>query len=498
MATVLKEYQIKRPVGGGDVATSNRRVFAMRNKNMNFEDFRKANEEIKRYVHFDNRVSLKDDGVWKYITDPNQIQTHAFYPFITFEKNCMKYSHINNELKDKKRPISYSAHIDRCIYQYYAYLINEKYNIRAESDGINKCAVAYRNNLHKNNVDFAHSVFEFIMKNDDCYIIVGDFKSFFDSLDHSYLKERLCDLLGCTQLSKDYYAVFKSITKYSNCMLEDILAYFRLKNRRKTLQKLNTKERIMTIEEFHEFKSRRFTKNGEWHYAVQKNKIKGIPQGSAISAVLANVYMLAFDYNMNNYINKLKGLYMRYSDDFIVVIPGHDDDEFMHQKHIVDRMINEIPNLILEGNKTQIFSFSQGVLTNVSRQFAVGGEGLNTTLDYLGFSFDGIKVKIRDKTTTKYYYRMHRKVNTVGRWLYKHKRLETSSLYKLYSDSKSKKEKKPQNTDKKCKRKKFEGNFISYTKRARKIMGEDAWGDKCELRHLTKLRRRLTKVTKSK
>ncbi len=465
---------------------------------MNFEDFRKTNEEIKKYAHFDNRVSLKSDTVWKYITNPNQIKGHDFYPFITFEKNCSKYSHANNKLKDKKRPLSYSAHIDRCIYQYYAYLINEKYNIRAKADGINECAVAYRNNLHKNNVDFAYSVFDFIMKNNECYIIVGDFKSFFDSLDHQYLKERLCDLLDCAQLPNDYYAVFKSITKYSYCMLEDILSYFRLKNRRKTLRKLNSKERIMTIEQFHEFKARRFAKDGKWHYAVQKNKVKGIPQGSAISAVLANVYMLKFDYDMNNYINKLKGLYMRYSDDFIAVIPGHNNDIFMHRKYIVDRIIYEIPNLILEGKKTQIFSYSQGNLTNVSHQFAVGGEDLNQMLDYLGFTFDGTTVKIRDKTTTKYYYRMHRKVNTVGRWLYKHKRMETNSLYRLYSDSKSKKEKKQESIDRIFKFKKFEGNFITYIKRVRKTMGKDIFIDKCESRHMTKIRRRLTKVTKSK
>ncbi|MBQ1613466.1 MAG: hypothetical protein II089_02315 [Selenomonas sp.] len=106
-----------------------------------------------------------------------------------------------------------------------------------------------------------------------------------------------------------------------------------------------------------------------------KNKVKGIPQGSANSAVLANVYMLKY---------------------------------------------------------------------------------------YLGFSFDGTKVKIRDKTMTKYYYRMHRKVNTVGRWLYKHKRMETNSLYRLYSDSRSKKEKKQENIDRKCKFRKYEGNFITY------------------------------------
>ena len=171
---------------------------------------------------------------------------------------------------------------------------------------------------------------------------------------------------------------------------------------------------------------------------------------------------------------------------------------FIHQKDVIVRMISKIPNLVLEGKKTQIFSFSQGILKNVSLRFEVGGESLNKMLDYLGFSFDGTKVKIRDKTITKYYYRMHRKVNTVGHWRYKYRRMETDSLYKLYSDSKSKKEKKKDNTVQKRKCKKLNGNFISYIKRARKVMGKDFFTDKCESRHLTKIRRRLTKITKPK
>ena len=34
-------------------------------------------------------------------------------------------------------------------------------------------------------------------------------------------------------------------------------------------------------------------------------------------------------------------------------------------------------------------------------------------MEYLGFAFDGIDITIRDKTTSKYYYRMYRKVDDI-------------------------------------------------------------------------------------
>ncbi|OAB33137.1 hypothetical protein PMSD_15605 [Paenibacillus macquariensis subsp. defensor] len=55
----------------------------------------------------------------------------------------------------------------------------------------------------------------------------------------------------------------------------------------------------------------------------------GVPQGSAISAVLSNIYMLDFDKIVNDNVTEKNGLYMRYSDDFIVILPKDNLDIFV-------------------------------------------------------------------------------------------------------------------------------------------------------------------------
>lgn len=54
--------------------------------------------------------------------------------------------------------------------------------------------------------------------------MIGDFTNFFDNLDHLYLKQQLCQLLGVCQLPDDYYAVYKSVTKYCKWDLNGIAA----------------------------------------------------------------------------------------------------------------------------------------------------------------------------------------------------------------------------------------------------------------------------------
>ena len=95
----------------------------------------------KPYAHFDWRTDIGQQR--EYIADLDKVAKHSFYPFIHYEKRTIKYSKKKGR-KEKVRDICYAAHIDRCIYQYYSFLLNALYNERVRKDGTSAAAVAYR------------------------------------------------------------------------------------------------------------------------------------------------------------------------------------------------------------------------------------------------------------------------------------------------------------------------------------------------------------------
>ena len=107
----------------------------------------------RSYAHFDFRTDLSKCS--DYITSPEKVATHAFYPFIHYTIEFEKYSKDKGK-KIKKREICYASHIDRCIYQYYNHLLDEMYIKRVHEINISDSVVAYRSDLKKNNIHFSH------------------------------------------------------------------------------------------------------------------------------------------------------------------------------------------------------------------------------------------------------------------------------------------------------------------------------------------------------
>lgn len=133
-------------------------------------DFVKHHNDTKSYAHFDLRVSLSMPSIRKYVMDPTKIVTHSFYPFIHFVKKNSRYG---KKGPKKPRELYYCSHLDRCVYQRYAFLLNYQYNIWACQNNINDVAIAYRDNLGKNNIDFAKDAFDAIRRFSQCFILVG-------------------------------------------------------------------------------------------------------------------------------------------------------------------------------------------------------------------------------------------------------------------------------------------------------------------------------------
>lgn len=379
-------------------------------------DFVKHHNDTKPYAHFDLRVSLSMPSIRKYVMDRTKIVTHSFYPFIHFEKKNSRYG---KKGPKKPRELYYCSHLDRCVYQRYAFLLNYQYNIWACENNIDDVAIAYRDKLGKNNIDFAKDAFDAIRSFPQCFILVGDFTNFFDNLEHQYLKKMMCEVLGVERLPQDYFSVFKNITRFSSWDWKDIVkAAGENIAERGVRKKINSKETVLTKEQFQKNKK-----------DIKKNiSGVGVPQGSPISAVLSNIYMIKFDKDIKRYVTSKGGIYMRYSDDFIIVLPYERDAEIADFTSYIFSYVESMKGLIdLQKEKTSCYTYKDEVIYEGDQP---------SSINYLGFLFDGKNIRIRPRAITKYYYRMRRKANTIGRsnWTSsKGRRISAKELYSIYS-----------------------------------------------------------------
>lgn len=417
----------------------------------------------KQYSHFDVRTDISKCR--DYISNPSNVVSHSFYPFIHYEKKMVKYNKANGK-KPKKRDICYASHIDRCIFQLYSHILNDLYNERVKVDGIASVAVAYRTDLKESNIQFAKRAFDFMRSHSDCYVMIGDFTGFFDNLDHRYLKEQWCSLLSKSKLPDDHYAIFKNITRYSKWELTDLLQLNGFEDTVGGRKSLNSLPRVLTHKQYTQNRS---------HIYKNPNSY-GIPQGSPISALLANVYMLEIDKQINDLVISLGGMYMRYSDDFIVLLPDLSQSQAFDVLSYIRKKLNNTPGLTLEPDKTQYFSYSAPVLTNCGTAFHANADCQKRFINFLGFTFDGEKVSIRAKTTSKYYYRMYRKAKNIAvhdGYTPDGKRISGKNLYKRYSSRGA--YGKP-------------GNYFTYVNRAKSVFGDTENVDRDTKRHMQKIR----------
>lgn len=437
-----------------------------------FHDKRNIEKSFKPYLHFDIPTDIQKSK--KHIEDPKWVSEHGFYPFIQFEKKLDRYSKDKDEVIHKTRLISYASHLDSCIFQYYGFLLNEKYNDYAERKQISESVVAYRTNFKgKSNISFAHDAFSFIKDCGDCYVFIGDFTDFFGSLNHSYLKQRLCDVLGLEYLPDDWYAVFKNITRFSWIDFEDILDFYKVSNK-KDLDKLDLKK----YDSPKEFRKQNFK--------IKSNKVvgKGIPQGSSMSGVLANVYMTEIDVKILKTVTKNSGKYIRYSDDFIIIIPkGKVDENYELFRSIASIFNDKNVNLELKDEKKQFFLVENQKVEDLTNQFAAVKAKKKGQISFLGFSFDGKSISLRSKTENRFYRKLRKKAKNLSNQRHQEKRRSEKEIYELYSIR----------GDYSKKGDHHKGNFLTYARRAENIFQDEPNIQRIRNRNLAKVRKFINK-----
>lgn len=409
--------------------------------------------KLKRYPHLGNQISPKGykDIIAK-ITNENFISTHSFAPFIHRIKKTKKYRKEykdgiiqNNGLRKKSikpRDLYYATHIDSLIYSYYSHLLTKNYDIILKKENISNSVTAYRkipkepnSKSGKCNIDFANDIFDYIKQksktNKNQVVIAFDIKGFFDNLNHKKLKEKWCKVINKSTLPKHHYQVYKNITKFSYINESELFTHLNgelIIERYTDSSRLTKEYKKKNIKNLKYSKSQRvisFCNKKNDLYAVRKagliksnkyiynNGIKtdrkvGIPQGSPISATLANIYMLDFDIKMCKEISDLDGIYSRYSDDMIVVC------DVKYKDVIIDKLtkaIKTICELEIQKKKTQIFHFVNNNSKLVCYQEFKNHSTINRNLEYLGFQFDGENITIKNSSISAYYGKMTRNVN---------------------------------------------------------------------------------------
>lgn len=394
----------------------------------------------KKYQQIEERVGEID----QYVKNPENIVKRSFFPFIGFTIEERRSSRLSGLVKGgkgsivKKRPIRYASHKDSAIYAYYAYRLYRLYENKLKELDLQDVVIAYRKSefLHTKNADnihLANDVFNHIKKlKNNCVALAFDIKSFYDNIDHKKLKEEWIKILGDeavdNKLPKDHYKIYKILTDYCyiqrkaieiylNCGAPEILHGICEKCKTPSKYKIGYKI-FKNMKEFHEFK-RWYAKHPEiklWNLSDEELQYKddilssnrtfnfnigilakepyGIPQGSALSALLANIYMIPFDLEMKKYAKSMNSIYRRYSDDII----------FVCDKKYEEIATKEIPLKIKErGSHLVIHKIDKMDKNSKSKCYDFTSPDIKKRpLQYLGLEFDGDNIKIRGSSLARY------------------------------------------------------------------------------------------------
>lgn len=401
----------------------------------------------KGYLHFDYPLYPSSRStVHSKVSDPKFVASYPFYPFITFQKIKFKTQKNADGTKflDKtgKRDLCFAAHLDAQIYSYYSHLLSIPYEKMLTEQSISETVIAFRKlkcpvtGDPKSNIHFAKDAFAQIAAFGECDVYAFDIKKFFDSLDRKVLKKMWLQVLGLKELPNDHYAVFKSITSNTTVSLDSLNGLFGItEGRKKEIRRLCSPEEFrLKVKKAH---------------ISQKNL--GIPQGSAISAMLANIYMLNFDIKMNKFASSLGGYYLRYCDDILFIVPPHlhvnVQSNIEHELSLISLKLNEAKS------DFRTFRFNNGKLESKG------------VIQYLGFTFDGRNIAIRPQSISKFKRTASSKIQSIVR---SYKRINLTRL-------------QLGNTEVKMRRKKIilgythhgSQNFLTYGHRSAQIMNSD-------------------------
>lgn len=387
-------------------------------------------KHFKSYFHFDNYISYSEKNsqrIKEIALDEEKFKKYQFMPFIRCEMEIRKFKKLKNFIEENKiknipkkgiprknivkvRLLTYCSHKDALIFAIYRFLLMDKYEKFIRENNIENNVIAYRkikinqeNNKCKSNINFAAEAFlnviEYTRKYNNCVVLTFDISKFFDNMEHKFLFKQLCSILEVDKLDYSWSKIFHNITKFYYVNKKDIKTI--LENNKIEPDLINKTFFPHIIDEngkdLHTELYRKFIINK--NILHKNNNGVGIPQGSPISDVLANIYLNKFDICMHELEIKYQAFYRRYCDDIIFICKNKDDANKI-QETVISKIKEQTTDnkKILEINKDK---------TTISYFINVNGKVIydnikdNNKLTYLGFELSENNVLIKAASLSK-------------------------------------------------------------------------------------------------
>lgn len=344
-------------------------------------------EQFPNYNHIGSYYDPREKDAREEVVSAveSRLTGFDFTPLLAFEMQQPKYStailHPNcqcfRRVGIKKRPIKSCSHRDRLLYACWNHYLSVHHKEWAERNKLLKVVAAYISDTGNSNVDWAKFAFTYFQGKNTYSAVALDVKSFFDQLPWSLLKENLITLVGKKGvLSEVDFQLFKKVTDYTYVEREDLAKV-----------ELKTAAGMLMTRHSSNWQTLRRAQ------LLKRNKTKkGIPQGLACSGVLANITMMKFDLKFKNIAEEAESIYLRYADDIFIGAPNLATR--LRLQSLIEEELNAM-KLPINGDKTDPFDY-------------VTGSRSHPVISYLGITYQGNEISVRQNGVNKFYERTRR------------------------------------------------------------------------------------------
>lgn len=401
----------------------------------------------RNYIHFDRRVGVA--GALRASRDSRAGKNGPSFPLLRVTLTIPRYDATQGKTTAKERPILYAGHRDAHIMSFWAWRVSRVYSrLMGREPLLDAAVLAYRA-LGKGNVDLACETFNAVDRLGSAAVFCFDVESFFESIHHNEVLDGLKLLLGGRRLPEGLFRAVRVVLERAQCSREEVLKVLGL-----DASDLRRRDRICDPRAF------RADVRANGLITKPDNPI-GIPQGSPLSAVLANTAMIRADREVAGKVAKLGGIYRRYSDDVLIALPGEVDSAIGGElmKPLEDR------GLRVQPAKTTVHQLQDGAY--------------DVPLSYLGLVYDGRVVRLRHGGIARFQQRACSRIRAeVYRSWHTEEPVRRRGLYRGFTHLGSK-------------------NYFGYAKMAERIVKRHGLKSGCQAqlrRHWSFLHRELDRV----